>query len=389
MTSAMALPTNDKIDWINDIYPTIREVIKFRKAHDLDKPSLRGMFYILISKKLIIKSQRIYKRLKDATADARKKPDEIYNEKTDKWEPNPAALPIDCFADDTRAVIGNYADQLFKNVDDYLKPSHDRLANAKKDYAKSVPRWYKQPNYVEVWVEKAAMTKTFQAILKNKDVIVVPNHGWSSIAFMNDNATRLMRVAYRGINQEKITDENSDRLFGDRESKNEKNYRKLIILYFGDMDPSGEKMDQVIRRDLIDAYRVDEVEVIRVAVTQHQVDLFGLPTVPPDDKEAMSSLHNDNNRFEFMMRHRLYHRTENGEVVYHEDELFAIQLETMEMEDALEWFTKFVQDTVDGYFDQSIYDQAIKEAKSKKTIKLIRESVRGKAQSLLKLKSKR
>jgi hypothetical protein len=337
------------------------------------------MFYILISKKLIskkliIKSQRVYKRMKDATSEARKKPQEIYNKKTGEWEPNPAALPIDAFADDTRAIIGNYADEVFKTVDEYLEPARDRLANAEDQYADSVPRWYKQPNYVEVWVEKAAMTKTFKAILKDRDVVVVPNHGWSSIAFMNDNAGRLMRVAYRGINQELITKDNIDCLVQDRQSG--KNYRKLVILYFGDMDPSGEKMDQVIRKELIEVYGVDEVEVIRVAITQRQVDLFNLPTVPSDDKEVMDSLRNDNNRWEFMARHGLVS----------EDQLFAIQLETMEMENALEWFTKFVQDTVDKYFDQDIYDKVMKEAKSRKTNKLIRESVRKIAQDLQKNK---
>ena len=379
----MTLSLTDKIDWINNIYPTIREVIKFREKHDLDKPSLRGMFYILISKKLIVKSQKIYKKLKDATADARKKPDEIYNKKTAEWESNPAALPIDCFADDTRAVIGGrYSNASFQTVDEYLKTGHDRSANANKEYADSVPRWYKQPNYVEVWIEKAAMAKTFNAILKDREVTVVPNHGWSSIPFMNDNALRLRRVALRGINQEKITDENYDRLEEDRESN--KNYRDLTILYFGDMDPSGEKMDQVIKQDLHDIYGVDNVDVIRIAITQDQVDLFDLPTVPPDDEKAMQSLHNDSNRFDFMRNHRLYHRDESGKIVYHEDDLFAIQLETMEMENALDWFTKFVQDKVDFYFVQDIHDKIMKEAKSKKTKKLIRESVKKIAEDILK-----
>ena len=197
---------------------------------------------------------------------------------------------------------------------------------------------------------------------------------------MYDNALRLRRVALRGINQEKKTKENSGRLVADRTEK--RNYRELIILYLGDMDPSGEKMDQVIRRDLHDIYEVDNVEVIRVAVTQDQVDLFDLPTVPPDDEKTMDSLHKDNNRFDFMKRHRLYHRDESGEIVYHEDELFAIQLETMEMENALKWFTKFVQDKVDFFFNRNIYNDVMKEANSNKTKRHIRESVKKIAEDL-------
>ena len=129
------LNSSDRIDWINDIFPTIRQVLKFREENNLDKPSLRGMFYILISKKLIQKSQKIYKKLKDATAEARKKPDEKYNKKTGEWEPNHAALPIDCFADDTRAVIGgSYSNATFQTVDEYLKSGQDWLTNAKKEY---------------------------------------------------------------------------------------------------------------------------------------------------------------------------------------------------------------------------------------------------------------
>jgi hypothetical protein len=144
-------------------------------------------------------------------------------------------------------------------------------------------------------------------------------------------------------------------------------------------------MNETIQDHLTRYYEVDEVEVIRVAVTQEQVDALGLPTIPPDDREELDKLHKDKNRFSFMLRHGLYHRdSDSRQIVYHEDKLFSIQLETMEEENALAWFREFLNDTVDSYFDQDVYDKVMKEANGKKTKNKIDKSVKIIAEDLLK-----
>ena len=67
----------------------------------------------------------------------------------------------------------------------------DRLIDLPETYQDTIPRWYKQPKYVEVWVEKNAMVSLFSAILtESRQVRIVPNGGWSSESFMKKNLDR-------------------------------------------------------------------------------------------------------------------------------------------------------------------------------------------------------
>jgi hypothetical protein len=82
--------------------------------------------------------------------------------------------------------------------DVYMEPGEkirrliDRLIDLPKSYQNTIPRWYKQPKYVEVWVEKNAMASLFSSILtESRQVRIVPNGGWSSESFMKKNLDRL------------------------------------------------------------------------------------------------------------------------------------------------------------------------------------------------------
>ena len=103
-------------------------------------------------------------------------------------------------------------------------------------------------NYVEVWLEKDAAVETFRAIVNDRHVRVVPNRGHSSVAFFNRNVDRL---------KEKYTEG-----------------KQPHILYFGDLDPSGEVMDKVYKRKFIENGL--EVDFKRLAVTDEQMEKFGL-----------------------------------------------------------------------------------------------------------------
>jgi hypothetical protein len=64
---------------------------------------------------------------------------------------------------------------------------------------------------------------TFQSILKDREVRIVPNRGWSSLSFKNENIQRLFAKPLGKI---------------------------VRVLYFGDFDPSGSAMDRNLARDL-------------------------------------------------------------------------------------------------------------------------------------------
>jgi hypothetical protein len=89
--------------------------------------------------------------------------------------------------DESRKIIDIYAV--------YMEPSErirrridDDLIDLPDMYKSTIPRWHKQPKYVEVWVEKNASASLFSAILaESRHVRIVPNGGWSSETFMKEN----------------------------------------------------------------------------------------------------------------------------------------------------------------------------------------------------------
>jgi hypothetical protein len=65
---------------------------------------------------------------------------------------------------------------------------------------------------------------TLKSILEDRQIRIVPNRGFSSIAFSHDNIERLKDFQYEG--------------------------KSIHIVYFGDLDPSGEIIDEVIYKKL-------------------------------------------------------------------------------------------------------------------------------------------
>ena len=83
-----------------------------------------------------------------------------------------------------------------------------------------------QPNYVELWVEKATMAPSVEVATRGLDVIIAPNRGWSSKTFAHNNLQRLV---------EEFRIHERDRIW---------------VLYPGDLDPSGWAMDKKITAQL-------------------------------------------------------------------------------------------------------------------------------------------
>jgi hypothetical protein len=115
--------------------------------------------------------------------------------------------------------------------------------------------WKNQENFVIILVEKEALASIVWDIAKNYNVFVFPTKGFSSWSmFVGDIKTL---VDYFGKN------------------------KKLVVLVFSDLDPSG----QLIGQDYVNKfeYMVRELgfqkpEIIeRVAVTPEQVEQFNLP----------------------------------------------------------------------------------------------------------------
>jgi len=164
-------------DWKGQVLSEIiRQLEDFRKQGF--PPTLRGMFYTLVDLGILPKTESVYHSL---------------SYQTSRWRENDI-LPIDCFADNTRGVID--IDDMYETIEDYLQRGISYLENAYDYY--NIPRWYEQPKYVEVWLEKDAAVGTFASIVKDKHVRVAPNRGHSSVSFFAKNVERLKQKQAEG-----------------------------------------------------------------------------------------------------------------------------------------------------------------------------------------------
>ena len=276
-------------------------------------PTLRKMYYTLVSKQKIPNTKSMYNGLSKYTARAREL----------------GILPINCFRD--RYSIINIDDKYLSPkqiIDDYL----DKLQKLPKDY-KGLPRWYKQIHYVEIWTEKDAMLDEFYSISDEEGLAVriVSHGGYVSLTQLNDSVRRLTKLI---VEEGKI---------------------HIHILYFGDFDPSGVQMFEDIKNRLAMIWSITNggmkftlkgkeyqytFDLQRIAVNEDQVIEYDLPKDPQSDQE-MQKLNDDTRTAGFV---KTYGR------------VYATEVDTLPANKA-EVFRDMVVNGVNQYFDQEIYDR--------------------------------
>lgn len=265
-------------------------------------PTLRTIYYALVSKEIIPNTKNAYKGLSSAFVDARK-------EGKIKWS---------WIADETRhAELGertNYWDK-----DDYTQAVINQTAENLKESLEgstnySIPKWHNQPYYVEVWIEKAALQATFKKYLEKWKVTLVPSRGYTSWTFLKDAADRIR----------------------------EKGEGKTpVIVYFGDFDPSGVDIERHIRESLNHFSGVN-VEVKRICVTEDQIREYDLPAIPEDAEEI-----------EKLQRDSRYNNWGHG--------LFRVELDAL-LAIVPDEFERLVNEAVQEYFDEEIGEENENEA---------------------------
>ena len=135
---------------------------------------------------------------------------------------------------------------------------------ATTEYARTVARsyrrdfWNQQPDRCEVWSEKGTVRGVLAPVLDHYAVGFRVMHGYSGATTVHDVA---------------IDDDGRD----------------LIVLYVGDLDPSGMHMSEVDLPNRLSEYGGHHVTLKRIALTREHVR--GLPSFPATDKARRSSLH--------------------------------------------------------------------------------------------------
>ena len=226
---------------------------------------------------------------------------------------------------------------IYETPQEYIDRHTEYLEDTPSEY--KIPRWYKQPHYVEVWTEKDAQVGLLRSLLRGgtpnsdgKQVRIVPTKGYSGPAYNSVNVDRLK--AWQAVGKE------------------------IHILYFGDMDPSGENIEKVLSNKLAE-YGLVNIDFQRMAVTDEQITQYRLPVNP--DPDTLAKLKRDTRKRQFIRNH-------NGRLFQVEiDALAALQPNV---------FKNLVLNSVDQFYNEEIYEEVSNEYTQGDIRKMLKKTVK-------------
>jgi len=192
---------------------------------------------------------------------------------------------------------------------------------------------------VEVWVEKEAFAPTVEEWTLGCGVPIRVNRGYPSWTFIFVSVKQLKEVLKR--------------------------HERVVVLYLGDLDPSGVDIERFIG-EALDFFKVppEKVAFQRLAITEDQVRKFGLPP-KPTDAATLAKLQRDP-------------RTKNYAIPY------VVELEAFEAYAERE-FERLVREAVDDRLDEDIYEE-MKERERKLNEELDEILVKGKEWALKRIR---
>jgi len=200
--------------------------------------TIRQIFYRLVSAGVIPNTRSAYNSLDKAISQARKK----------------GVIPFDAIVDRSRNFIGGDT-PYYLTPEQYFNGLIENLKTAFLNY--DIPYWLNQPIYIEVWLEKDALTGFFKQITDKYRVVLAPCRGYPSLTFLYEGAKRLSRIS-----------------------------KPKLILYFGDYDMRGIDIQRHITETL-ENFGLTNFQVKRVALTREQIEAYQLPPNPAKSKDTM------------------------------------------------------------------------------------------------------
>lgn len=250
------------------------------------KITLRQLYYRLVSKfagtDVFENEQKNYKFLSKLLVDAR----------------HSGEISFDAIEDRTRGILAGEA--RYETAETYFNKYLRYLKECADDYR--IPLWLQQPYYIEVWIEKQALTGVFQSICVQHGVVLSVVRGYPSLTMLKDAA--------------------------DRFSEQEEKGKTIAMLYFGDMDPSGQDIPRYIQETLEKHFHCT-FEQIMCAITKEQIKEYKIPPMPAKRSDT---------RFDKFAR-------EHGED--------AVELDALDP-DILQ---EIITDNIEVYFDDNTYEK--------------------------------
>lgn len=196
--------------------------------------SLRQLYYQMVARGFLDNTVNNYKRLSSILTDAR------------------LAGLVDWDAIEDRA----------REVTQWLINESERYCFSGIAGKYAVDMWENQNKYVEVWVEKDALSPVVERACRKRRVNLLPCKGYLSAS-----------EAYEA---------------GQRFAEARGNGRDCYLFHLGDHDPSGLDMTRDNEERLALLSRTHEVEVERLALNMNQVRKYNPPPNPAKEKDARS-----------------------------------------------------------------------------------------------------
>lgn len=207
------------IGWANEIIDDYQG-----QGYDL---TVRQLYYQMVSKDLIVNTQKSYKRLANIVSKGR----------------NSGLIDWDAIVDRTRHLRENPHWTTPKSI----------LRSAAQSYLED--RWQEQKYRLEVWIEKDALIGVIAPYCEEWDIPHFSARGYPSQSAMHEAGR-------------------------DRLMQNDYHKQQTVILHLGDHDPSGLDMTRDIEDRLTMYSEWSEFEVRRIALNMEQVEQYGPPPNP-------------------------------------------------------------------------------------------------------------
>lgn len=218
------------VDWMNEVNSgnklrkkTAAVWVSIIRAFDEAEPpmTLRQLFYALVSKAAIPKTENTYNQVGYHLLQIRRR----------------GLIPYDFVSDNTRWMR---KPKTYESLERFLEISQDAYRRA---------LWANQDAYVEIWCEKDALAGVIYDVTEKRDVPLMVTRGFPSETFVYNAAETLKEQS-----------------------------KPVYLYYFGDYDPSGVAITQNTR-DKLRGFGAD-FYFEQIAVTDEQIALWNLPTRP-------------------------------------------------------------------------------------------------------------
>jgi hypothetical protein len=208
-------------------------------CREFQPASVRQVFYQATVRGLVPKIEAGYQKVKIDLGDMRRA----------------GTLPWDWIVDYTR---WQRRPATFDNIDSALKVTSEA-------YRKAL--WSECDSYVEIWLEKDALSGVVFPVTEKFDVPLMVARGYASESFLYSAGLAVKQMAAHG--------------------------KKCFVYHLGDFDPSGQDAARVVEKRLRDHSGGVDLTFERVAVTPQQIGEWKLPSRPTKSSDPRAKQFGD------------------------------------------------------------------------------------------------